>query len=128
MCADRQRTADEVKKTATALCSQNYALAEFRLWFRSGKNVPKQYQYEYGVLKELVGYPFPEDFLVQFDDFLLILARTPPKLWYKRFKLWFFMPITDGRFDGPFFEHGMDKIRERLKRRPWWKKLLMIYH
>lgn len=127
MCAEETRSADQVQKTATKLCSENYALAEFRQWFRSGKNVPKQYQYEYQALQDLVGFPFPEDFLVQFDDFLLVLARVPQNQWYKRFRTWFFMPISDGRFDGPFFQHGMDQVRERLKQRPWWKKLLMIY-
>jgi hypothetical protein len=127
MCADQARSAEEVRKLTTALCSQNYDLAEFRQWFRSGKNVPKEYQYEHDILKNLVGFPFTEDFLVQFDDFLLVLSRTPKSQWYKRFRLWFFMPISDGRFDGPFFQHGMDQIREKLKSRPWWKKLLMIY-
>ena len=127
MCAENSRAAEQVTRSAIALCARNPDLAEMRLWFRSGKNVPKQYAYEHQALKELIGDPFPEDFLVQFDDFLLILVKTPPKDWYKRFRLWLFMPITDGRFDGPFFQQGMDRVRKRLKQRPWWKKLLMVY-
>jgi hypothetical protein len=127
MCAERLRSAAEVKSLAAALCAKDAELAAFRHWFRTGRNVPQRYQYERSTLLDLAGDPFPEDFLLQFDDFLSILARTPKPLWYKRFRAWFFMPIVDGRFDGPFFERGMDKIRARLQQRPWWKKLLMIY-
>lgn len=108
-----------------AICTEDTDILSLRNWFRSGNNVPKDFEFSYNALRNLVGFPFPETMLLEFDSFLITLAKWTPETRFKQFYIWFYRPIINGQYEGmPMI---MEKVREKLKQRPLWKKIIGFY-
>jgi hypothetical protein len=107
------------------ICAEDADISSLRNWFRSGNNVPKDFEFSYNALKNLVGFPFPETMLLEFDAFLITLAKWTPATRFSHFYSWFYRPIINGQYDG--MPVVMEKVREKLKNRPLWKKIIGFY-
>ena len=114
-----------IAQQVESICAKDDDLSNLRNWFRSGNNVPKDFEFSYNALKGLVGFPFPKDLLLEFDAFLIPLSKWAPETRFKHFYTWFYRPIINGRYEG--MPEVMESVRKKLKQRPLWKKLIGFY-
>lgn len=114
-----------VAKTIEMICAEDTDISTFRSWFQSGNGVPQDFTFSYNALKKLVGFPFPDEMLQEFDAFLIPLSKWGPETRFKHFYTWFYRPVINGQYAG--MPMVMEKVRAQLARRPLWKKLIGFY-
>jgi hypothetical protein len=114
-----------IQQQLESICAKDEDLSNFRNWFQSGNNVPKDFEFSYNALKKLVGFPFPQSMLLEFDGFLIQLAKWAPETRFQHFYKWFYRPIINGQYDG--MPEVMESVRKKLNQRPLWKKLIGFY-